>query len=628
MDPLQPFQSQLLHLCHQARKPINEILAHYITRWVIDAVDAEEYRGQLTEVQLKNLIKRCSEFLLSPPDLASHKHISVSTLRMHTSFIQSSIVQQEAYERFAMHYRACLVRTHQRLRVAPSPDAAYQHIASLCSEYFIPIQMVAPDDVRPVSPGSAGAEEIRAALSSVLPEAEVLVFRDVLLGEPDAAALDQLEELPRIVCGIRVLNLETLDSLRDVIAALDTLKNQLTDMKTTVQKQIDGFIQICRWQLDRVDDGTGLTEFRRRLAGLYNRRLLMADVDLVLDRVTGLHTEADDALSSLQSGLIEVRRLVGGRDSVPKGEVYPRFVTVSGHYGTILHAGVLAAIYRGHHSDLVAHLDAPDVLAVLSPEVLVQAQAAQPVPLIGDASAPPHPDAGMTIDEEAVIHDLQPSLRGMCPWTIVKAGGLLVPGRVGGGVLVTPGDDVLTFVDEYGALEFRSWEPMALNDEIRQLTAHFPELPLVLDARTVLPGMFSHPLLQQWLAAMTPPPQDLSHLRAAGSGGGACEAGNQTPVHFVDSHIDPDHVTSEWEMRRGVLHMAALTGKVTHSAQTNITQFKHENDAQTIQMVDEASQGRVDAATAPIEYRRYLRGLRGRPDAKFKTVHLTIDPYQ
>ncbi|KAG9395817.1 Protein of unknown function DUF3508 [Carpediemonas membranifera] len=612
----------------QEKHPINEILGHYVTRWVIDAAEPGEYRKQLTEVQLKNLIKRCADFLLSPPDISRHQHISAATLTMQTTYIQSANLLHEAYERFTMQQKTSLSRTLQRLRAVPTPDAAYAHILSLCFEYAIPIQITAPDDVRPFSQDSEGGDEIRAALGSVLPESETVVFRDVLLAESDENALEQLEELPRIVCGIRVLNMPSLDPLREVVTTLESVSQTVGGLIDIVATQIGDFILVCRYQLDKANTGDhALAEYRRRLAGLFNRRLLMISLDGLSRSIRKLLDDANDAMTSLQAGLIEVRRLVGGRDSVPKGEVYPRFVTISGHYSTLLNAGVQASTVRVLMRELKAHIDIPEVVALIANENVVQARSAQPVPIIGDASCPSSSKAGIFITEPEVITDLRPTLAGMCPWTLIKTGGLLVPGKPANGLLVTPDGDVLSFVDEYAAREFLSWERVQFTDEMRTMTATFPELPMVLNVTSVFPAMLAHPQCNDWYVRSFGEPQDLDWIKSGTDRPTQLDMGMQTPLHIESSHIDKEYESSLWRLRERALHLHALTGKKTHSAQTNVTAYKHENDAQTIKQVTEATQSVVEQGTKPIEYKRYLAGLRGGRDAKFRTVHLTIDPY-
>lgn len=61
----------------------------------------------------------------------------------------------------------------------------------------------------------------------------------------------------------------------------------------------------------------------------------------------------------------------------------------------------------------------------------------------------------------------------------------------------------------------------------------------------------------------------------------AVDADCQTPVHFVEKHIDNKYEFSEWQLRRRALELANLRTKRTHSTQTTASQFRRETETQT-----------------------------------------------
>lgn len=99
----------------------------------------------------------------------------------------------------------------------------------------------------------------------------------------------------------------------------------------------------------------------------------------------------------------------------------------------------------------------------------------------------------------------------------------------------------------------------------------------------------------------------------------------ETPVHFVESHIDHKYTFSEWELRRRALQMADLRSKRTHSVQTNKSHFRRENETQVYLPKESAVQTAKEKGIQPRKETRYIQGLRGDPSSKLKVVTLELD---
>ena len=62
------------------------------------------------------------------------------------------------------------------------------------------------------------------------------------------------------------------------------------------------------------------------------------------------------------------------------------------------------------------------------------------------------------------------------------------------------------------------------------------------------------------------------------------DAGCETPLHMVESNIDPNYDWNEWSMRRKALQLANIRNMKTHSTQTNLSHYKRDSETQvTIQ---------------------------------------------
>jgi hypothetical protein len=96
---------------------------------------------------------------------------------------------------------------------------------------------------------------------------------------------------------------------------------------------------------------------------------------------------------------------------------------------------------------------------------------------------------------------------------------------------------------------------------LTQVTALMSSIPADKLAGTPFSGVV--PELTPLSATLTPVGTGtavaISHSRTIGV---------QTPVHFVESFIDPDYDPSEWRLRQRAVRLADLTNRATHSAQT------------------------------------------------------------
>lgn len=89
------------------------------------------------------------------------------------------------------------------------------------------------------------------------------------------------------------------------------------------------------------------------------------------------------------------------------------------------------------------------------------------------------------------------------------------------------------------------------------------------------------------------------------------DAGTETPVHFVERHIDPSYTWNEWELRRRALKLANLQSCVTVSQQTDASNFRRDNTTQVYLPKDHATQTAQSKGTNPIRQFNYVAGLRG-----------------
>ena len=84
----------------------------------------------------------------------------------------------------------------------------------------------------------------------------------------------------------------------------------------------------------------------------------------------------------------------------------------------------------------------------------------------------------------------------------------------------------------------------------------------------------------------------------------------QTPVHFVEKHIDPNHHWNEWDLRKKALQMANIRRKVTVCTQTELSNFRIDNESQVWLPKDQETNTGVNASTNTVLEKTYIVGLR------------------
>ena len=103
------------------------------------------------------------------------------------------------------------------------------------------------------------------------------------------------------------------------------------------------------------------------------------------------------------------------------------------------------------------------------------------------------------------------------------------------------------------------------------------------------------------------------------------DLGAQTPVHFVERHIDPSYEWNVWALRRRALALANLRQKATHSAQTAASHFRRDADTQVWKPKEAQVQTRADKGQAMPKKLQYVAGLRGAPETKMSVIRLDLD---
>jgi hypothetical protein len=108
------------------------------------------------------------------------------------------------------------------------------------------------------------------------------------------------------------------------------------------------------------------------------------------------------------------------------------------------------------------------------------------------------------------------------------------------------------------------------------------------------------------------------------------DMGTETPLHFVEKHIEPKYRFSEWDLRRQALQLADLRTKRTKSSQTHKSHFRREDETQAYLPKASSTQTAKERGSNPRKKVQYIKGLRGsasssKPESGVHVVELTID---
>jgi len=488
--------------------------------------------------------------------------------------------------------------------------------------------------------GATGAKdpvverEVAAALESVFPRVGLRSF--VALTGPEKAA--QLQELSGIVLGIRLFNQHQnkggmgLPKIQDVVDKLKT-----TELMDNVQKEVDELNEITKLYVDLIsamkkppkkgtfDYTPSDAEVEKAKSDLlYHRQYLCYLLNLQEDLSRSIEQLAKDQASFTEE-VTDLDALVGGRVSVPKEQVYPRFDAVARGYRTAwqeVKALEARAKLQGVLQDLrkkyfpVLSQAAKDFVAKVKELNAQSEEAEEPadlesIPGPGAAGTDNFNPVRLTVENSPDFLQLSLDFQGFCIHTLATQDRLLVPGNPALGVIKYAGR-YCVFSSEKAMAEFCA-DPEAPDrffGGVRDVCYKHPELIHLMRIHEDFPKSSLHSILQL----------------TAGRGQAAmmADAATETPLHMQESNIDKEYEWNEWRMRKEALHMADIKRKQTSATQTALSHLRREVETQVYLAKEVATNTTKESGTNPPRWRKYNAGLRGEPQP-MKVVEVKFD---
>jgi hypothetical protein len=187
---------------------------------------------------------------------------------------------------------------------------------------------------------------------------------------------------------------------------------------------------------------------------------------------------------------------------------------------------------------------------------------------------------------------------GFCLVNIVEHG-LLMPGKPNLGVFKYK-EKYCVFSEEQTIDRFINHPDKFLNDVIERCRRK-PELIHLLKMQDHFPDASLAALLQG---------KDGMHPLFSISAPLMVDKGMETPIHFVEKHIEPNYYWNEWDLRKKALQMANIRKKITVSIQTELSNFRIDNETQVWLPKEDSTNTGINASTNTDLPKTYIVGLR------------------
>jgi hypothetical protein len=582
----------------------------YVRTQLLGARKDQQGNVELPADAIEALVAAAVAALTSPAQAAR-----VHTLQLQSDVAQAQEAQTARGRTEKVQQRAKSLRLLQEVTGKRSAgDAFNAMVLYLMHESRVPSLL-----------DEAVQRDVALTLETIFPRA----LMDAFIAQPDSEKARQLEEVARIVWGVRLFAMatgrgptagmvDTLSATRELVAAVSHATSALDH---AVSEQVTDYLAVLSCPSlvlepavrERVHD-----EHVDRLQLQLYARSLAATLGELLQRV-------DDVAAQWTAAVNEAVQLQAAGDGsgqdVPKSVIYPKFMALADLWERVLglHGEaqdverMLQLVQRG--------FDLPNGTSALRPSDVVVAQQS----LAGTCRTAPN-RAALTTELGAsttVVYRSPPESEDEAKALRLEFNGFCIPSFVEDGMLVAGATDAAT---SPGLLLLRANDALYAfaNERYLRLFAKDPY-------RFLSPGLMAQvaarPPLVFLLGLHLYLPKEAYLLgarkvvRAGASGGGtATQSDRGAQTGQIDPYKDTHYVWNEWELRRLALQLAALRTKRTKSTQTQLSHMRRENETQVYLPKTQGTQTLLDAATQPPRVVRYVKGLRGTASSQLTVV--------
>jgi hypothetical protein len=456
-------------------------------------------------------------------------------------------------------------------------------------------------------------KETMTALESVIPRTSIESF----VAQTDTEKLKQLDELWRIVWGIRLFNRENHKGgagVQDVPGELQTLISltnasiqQLCDQIQTVCKDFETVLSMeGKLEIDSSQRGKLIEEY-------VNRRLYQWWLNIFREQLNIATTEADELRPELESCIVDITTMVTSSVSVPKSQIYPKFIDVSDKWeqtkktlSAVKDIKRLVDLLLAYQSSYTVSLKASMIEEATKNIAKIEAPPANRS-LIEQEVNVARQGCGCYFFETPP-HSAKIAYGGFCLGSLANEG-FLKSARDDVGCIRYQ-DRIYRFSSERYLLEFvdkpARFTAIVDTDPSPTTMALLPLLgidTLLLPHEVYLFGTRQRPTV----VALKP----------------KMDADTQTGQ--IKPYKDYKYQWNEWELRRLALKLADLRNKRTHSCQTQLSHFKRNMETQCYPQRQTGTQTLIDKSVQPALTTQYIAGLRGEAESRLRVVRMTFD---
>ena len=639
MANIQKVVESIQEECSVRKNEVPRELAAFVARTVIfDNADKFVLSGQLSKPMLTELVH------LSADRLCEKDSPSLETIKMQVAFDTTygqRLVDNQESSRAKLRKLSNLARTIVNLRAADDGD--YETFTALYRHIFSYVKA----DINLPSTNSSD-REVAAALESVFPRVSLKAF--IKLAPEDKRR--QLNELTNIVLGIRIFNKEIGKGGKDLVDVETVCVNDASDLLRTLAEELKLAQDQCEEYVDALmyaiynEDGksSGLeAQIPRWQTELANRRQLVAYIQTLKLEVATSYEKVKICVNTHRTDIDDLKRHIGGKNSVSKEVVYPKFDIVARNWKLLYEEYQL--LQSCHQVSKVLMKFRKSFEPSLSQELVVIARKAaleigdrrkyleaekETADVVDDASegqASEQPETDSQTEPEAEgdtiflspestadIANLDFAYNGYCPVTLVNRRGLLLPGTPDVFGVVNHKNKFYNFASELTLRKFMR-RPDKYIRAVRQIVQAAPELIAVLSLRDEFPEIVGP---REQNASARGAADGSVHPLLAAAPPKMVDVGTATPVHFVEKKLDHNYSWNEWDLRRRAVQYANIRKSTTTSQQTNNSHFRATASTQVFVPREQGTMTGISKGTNPIRSHNYITGLRGGPVHDFE----------
>lgn len=646
MEEIKDVVQAIVRGCAQGGTIVSDVLAAFVARTIVEtnssrfSLDAKITSNGIEEVILQSIEK-----------LLERDNPALETMKMQVDY-DLSYLNDDNLANKNLRLRNKLVGSNKLaiVDVIMEDSNDFEALTLLYRRIFRFLLEFAPNSK---SNDRTVEREVAAALESVFPRIGLKAF--VLLSREDKST--QLMELARIVLGIRLFNKDQgrggtgldnmdVDSVKLASAMVSDLDREVEffgDACNKYQLAIQRAKLLLRRKEMGIDD-SNLPEVNNYIVDrwtkeLTNRRQYLSFIRTLQDDIHLRKDKIVQLTDSLSADLKNLKSLISNKASIAKEIVYPRFDAIGGCWiqlfeeATMLtaRANTFASLckYRLSFNPTVSEefydingsfeiqmeLLVSDSFAESKDVDLLQEPVVEEVEF--DDSRPN--TRGMLTSaldiavatSKATLLSVQNTpdfmllpleLQGFCPWTLIHAKGLLVPGKPALGVIRF--ENMYFVCDHELAMTSFLKDPDFYLDSIKDMAARSPEFIHLLHLQRWFPNAAIARLLNV-------NNDDATLLQQTGGKPTMKDAATSTPTHFIETHIDINYHWNEWELRRRALKIVNLKGCATTGQQTDKSHYRRDSETQVFLPKEHGTQTKRDKGVNPPITTTYVAGLRG-----------------